>query len=153
MICGRDRFGKSESVRQSIADRNDTIYYQAVESTAQNQLKQFVDTATAQFLSLRNVRRDWEAPFEALGGEGALVVIDEFPFLIEEDESLPSRIQHVWDTQLQESVNRGGFLWFNIDYCPVVGPKFHSGQDRYSAVLMRHYKPLACDRMFDLLLY
>lgn len=103
VIYGRRRLGKSELVRQSIADRDDAIYYQAVESTAQNQLEQFVDTATAQFPSLRNVRRDWEALLEALGEEDAIVVIDEFPFLIEEDESLPSRIQRVWDMELQET--------------------------------------------------
>lgn len=103
VIYGRRRLGKSELVRQSIADRDDASYYQAVESTAQNQLEQFVDTATAQFPSLRNVRRDWEALFETLGEKDAIVVIDEFPFLLEEDESLPSRIQRVWDTQLQET--------------------------------------------------
>ncbi|MEF8831689.1 MAG: ATP-binding protein, partial [Halobacteriales archaeon] len=95
--------GKSELVRQSIAHRDDAVYYQAVESTAQNQLEQFVDTATAQFPALQNVRRDWEALLEALGEKNAVVVIDEFPFLIEEDESLPSRIQRVWDTELQET--------------------------------------------------
>lgn len=103
VIYGRRRLGKSELVRQSIADRGDAVYYQAVESTAPNQLEQFVDTATAQFQSLRNVRRDWEALLEALGEEDAVVVIDEFPFLIEEDESLPSRIQRVWDMELQET--------------------------------------------------
>ncbi len=87
VIYGRRRLGKSELVRQSIADRDDAVYYQAVESTAQNQLEQFVDTATAQFPSLRNVRRDWEA-LEALGDQDAVVVIDEFPFLIDQDESL-----------------------------------------------------------------
>ena len=103
VIYGRRRLGKSELVRQSIADRDDAVYYQAVESTAQNQLEQFVDTATAQFPSLRNVRRDWEVLLETLGEEDAVVVIDEFPFLIEEDESLPSRIQRVWDMELQET--------------------------------------------------
>jgi len=103
VIYGRRRLGKSELVRQSITDRDDAVYYQAVESTAQNQLEQFVDAATAQFPSLQNVRRDWEALLEALGDEDAVVVIDEFPFLIEEDESLPSRIQRVWDMQLQET--------------------------------------------------
>ena len=103
VIYGRRRLGKSELVRQSIADRNDAVYYQAVESTAANQLEQFVDTATAQFPSLRNVRRDWEILLEALGEEDAIVVIDEFPFLIEEDKSLPSRIQRVWDLELQET--------------------------------------------------
>ncbi|MGM0591569.1 MAG: ATP-binding protein [Halobacteriota archaeon] len=103
VIYGRRRLGKSELVRQSIADRDDAVYYQAVESTAPNQLEQFVDTATAQFPSLRNVRRDWEILLEALGEEDAIVVVDEFPFLIEEDESLPSRIQRVWDMELQET--------------------------------------------------
>jgi AAA+ ATPase superfamily predicted ATPase len=103
VIYGRRRLGKSELVRQSIADRNDAVYYQAVESTAQNQLEQFIDIAITQFPSLENIRRDWEALLESLGEDDAIVVIDEFPFLIEEDESLPSRIQRVWDTQLQET--------------------------------------------------
>jgi AAA+ ATPase superfamily predicted ATPase len=103
VIYGRRRLGKSELVRQSVADRNDAVYYQAVESTAQNQLEQFVDTATAQFPSLQNVRRDWEALLGTLGKDDAVVVIDEFPFLIEEDESLPSRIQRIWDMELQET--------------------------------------------------
>ena len=103
VIYGRRRLGKSELVRQSIADRDDAIYYQAVESTAQNQLEQFADTATTQFPSLERVRRDWELLFEALGEKGAIVVIDEFPFLIQEDESLPSRLQRVWDLELQNT--------------------------------------------------
>ena len=103
VIYGRRRLGKSELVRQSIADRDDAVYYQAVESTAQNQREQFVETVTAQFPSLQNVRRDWEVLLEALGTEDAVVVIDEFPFLIDEDESLPSRIQRVWDTELQDT--------------------------------------------------
>lgn len=103
VLYGRRRLGKSELVRQSIADRDEAVYYQAVESTAQNQFEQFVEAATAAFPSLRNVRRDWEALLEALGSEDAIVVIDEFPFLIEEDESLPSRLQRVWDTALQET--------------------------------------------------
>jgi AAA+ ATPase superfamily predicted ATPase len=67
------------------------------------QLEQFMDTTTRQFPSLQNVRRDWEIFLEALGDEDAIVVIDEFPFLIEEDDSLPSQIQRVWDIELQET--------------------------------------------------
>lgn len=81
VIYGRRRLGKSELVRQSITDLDDAIYYQAVESTAQNQLEQFVATATSQFSSLQNVRRDWEVLLEALGDKDAIIVIDEFPFL------------------------------------------------------------------------
>ncbi|MDG5761679.1 ATP-binding protein [Natronococcus sp. A-GB1] len=103
VLYGRRRLGKSELVRQSIADRDDAVYYQAIESTAQNQLEQFVDVVTDQFPSLENIRRDWEALLGALGDQNAVVVIDEFPFLLEEDDSLPSRVQRVWDTQLQET--------------------------------------------------
>ena len=103
VIYGRRRLGKSELVRQSIADRDDAVYHQAVESTAQNQLEQFVETATAQFPSTQTVRRDWEVLLQALGEQDAVVVVDEFPFLIEEDESLTSRIQRVWDLHLAET--------------------------------------------------
>jgi len=101
VLYGRRRLGKSELARRSIADREDAVYYQAIESTASNQLDQFVDAVVAQFPDLANVRRDWEALLEALGERDAVVVVDEFPFLVEEDDSLPSRIQRVWDTELQ----------------------------------------------------
>lgn len=42
MIYGR-RLGKSELVRQSIEDRNDAIYYQAVESTTQDDIERAAD--------------------------------------------------------------------------------------------------------------
>lgn len=103
VLYGRRRLGKSELVRQSIADRDDAVYYQAVESTAENQLEQFVNTVTATFPQLARLRQDWETLLEALGDEDAIVVIDEFPFLIEEDSSLLSRVQRVWDTHLQET--------------------------------------------------
>ena len=103
VLYGRRRLGKSELVRRSIAGNDNAVYYQAIESTAQNQLEQFVDTVTGQFPSLQPVRRDWEVFLEALGEKNAIVVIDEFPFLIEEDESLPSRIQRVWDMELKET--------------------------------------------------
>ncbi|MCU4742510.1 ATP-binding protein [Natronoglomus mannanivorans] len=103
VLYGRRRLGKSELARQTIADRDDAVYYQAIESTAQNQLEQFVETVTAAFPELRNVRRDWEVLLEELGERNAIVIVDEFPFLVEEDESIPSRIQRVWDTKLKET--------------------------------------------------
>ncbi|XGI83669.1 ATP-binding protein (plasmid) [Halorutilales archaeon Cl-col2-1] len=103
VLYGRRRLGKSELVRQSVSERDDAVYYQAVESTAQNQLESFVDVATRTFPEIENVRRDWEAILGALGQKDAVVIIDEFPFLLEEDSSLPSRIQRVWDTQLQDT--------------------------------------------------
>jgi len=103
VLYGRRRLGKSELVRQSIADRDDAVYYQAIESTPENQLEQFVDAATSRFPSLDKLRQDWETLLEALGDQDAIVIIDEFPFLIEADDSLPSRLQRVWDIHLQDT--------------------------------------------------
>jgi AAA+ ATPase superfamily predicted ATPase len=103
VLYGRRRLGKSELVRQSIKDREDAVYYQAVESTAKNQFEDFVDAVTGTFPDMERVRRDWETLLDVLGERDAVVVIDEFPFLLEEDDSLLSRIQRVWDTQLQET--------------------------------------------------
>lgn len=103
VLYGRRRLGKSELVRRSIADRDDAVYYQAIESTPENQLEQFVDAVTSRFPSLDKLRQDWETLLEALGDQDAIVIIDEFPFLIEADDSLPSRLQRVWDTHLQDT--------------------------------------------------
>ena len=103
VLYGRRRLGKSELIRQSLENRDDAVYYQAIESTQQNQLEGFVDTVTETFQDLRTVRRDWELLLEALGERDAIVVIDEFPFLLAEDSSLPSRVQRVWDLHLKDT--------------------------------------------------
>ena len=103
ILYGRRRLGKSELVRQSLDGREDAVYYQAVESTAQNQLEQFVRAVTEQFPELQRYQQDWETLLEELGARDVVVVIDEFPFLIEEDKSLPSVIQRVWDLSLKET--------------------------------------------------
>lgn len=103
ILYGRRRLGKSELVRKSIENREDAVYYQAIESTAQNQLDNFADVITNQFPDLKRLRRDWETLLEALGDRDAIVIIDEFPFIIEEDESILSRIQRIWDTHLKDT--------------------------------------------------
>jgi len=57
VVYRRRRLAKSELVRQSITNREDAIYYQAVESTAQNQREQFVDVAVAQTRDQRRPSR------------------------------------------------------------------------------------------------
>nr|WP_233561694.1 hypothetical protein [Halorubrum sp. Atlit-28R] len=48
-IHGRRQIGKSELVRQSIADRHDAVYYQAVQGTATTQLRRFVEAAATTY--------------------------------------------------------------------------------------------------------
>jgi AAA+ ATPase superfamily predicted ATPase len=103
IVYGRRRLGKSALVREAITDRENTIYWQATEETEDAQLSNFVETASETFPLLDDIQRDWEALLRALGREDAVVVLDEFPYLIESNEALPSKIQRVWDMHLQET--------------------------------------------------
>jgi len=103
VIYGRRRLGKSALVREAIADRNDAVYWQATEETAEAQLANFVDVASETFPLLGDIQRDWEALLRALGREDAVVVLDEFPYLVESNDALPSKVQRVWDLHLEDT--------------------------------------------------
>lgn len=56
IIYGRGRHGKSELVRQSIADRDDAVYWQAEKGTPHAQRTAFVDVATDPYPFLKDLR-------------------------------------------------------------------------------------------------
>lgn len=103
VVYGRRRLGKSALVREAVRDRENTVYWQATEETEDAQLSNFVETASETFPLLEDIQREWEPLLRALGREDAVVILDEFPYLIESNEALPSKIQRVWDMHLQET--------------------------------------------------
>ncbi|QFU82317.1 ATP-binding protein [Natronorubrum aibiense] len=103
IVYGRRQIGKSELVRQSVRDRDDAVYYQAVQGTPTTQLARFVDTAEKTYPSIATVKEEWELLLKHLVEKDAIIIIDEFPYLIDSDESLPSIIQHLWDTGVGDS--------------------------------------------------
>ncbi|WP_135536015.1 ATP-binding protein [Halostella pelagica] len=102
-VWGRRRVGKTELVEQSIRGRDDVVHYQATETTRQVQLDDFVDEARDVFPGVERIRREWEDLLGYLGERDAVVVLDEFPFLIEGDESLPSVVQRLWDHEFDDT--------------------------------------------------
>lgn len=103
VVYGRRRLGKSALVRKAIEGRDDAIYWQATEETSDVQLTNFVETARETFPHVEDIQRDWEALLRALGRQNAIIILDEFPYLVESDEALPSKIQRVWDVDLEET--------------------------------------------------
>ncbi|MFC6990342.1 ATP-binding protein [Haladaptatus sp. GCM10025707] len=103
IIYGRRQIGKSELVRQSIADRDGAVYYQAVQGTETTQLRRFIEAAATTYPDSTAVKEEWEPLLKHLVDKDAIIVIDEFPYLIESNEGLPSVIQHLWDTAVDES--------------------------------------------------
>ncbi|WP_280536814.1 ATP-binding protein [Halopenitus sp. POP-27] len=103
VVFGRRRLGKTQLVQHSLSDRDDAVVYQATETTSQIQLDEFVDVAAETFPGITQIKRNWEALLGYLGDQDGIVVLDEFPYLIDADESLPSIIQRLWDQRLQNT--------------------------------------------------
>lgn len=102
VIYGRRRLGKTELVKQSVLGRDDVVFYQARQKTRQLQVEQFVGQAAAAFPGTESIRPEWEPLLKYLGAQDAIVVLDEFPYLVEEDRSLPSVIQALFDHEFED---------------------------------------------------
>ncbi|MDZ7730829.1 MAG: ATP-binding protein [Natrialbaceae archaeon] len=88
---------------ESLAKHDDAVVYQAKQKTSALELRQFIDTAAKSYPGVTSVREDWEEILGYLANQDAIIVLDEFPYLVEQDESLPSVIQALFDHDLDES--------------------------------------------------
>ncbi|KZN23211.1 ATPase [Haladaptatus sp. R4] len=103
VVFGRRRLGKTQLVQHSLAGRDDAVLYQATETTPQIQLDEFVDVASESFPGIAQIKQNWEALLGYLGDRDGIIVLDEFPYLIDADESLPSVIQRLWDQRFRDT--------------------------------------------------
>jgi AAA+ ATPase superfamily predicted ATPase len=103
MVYGRRRVGKTEPLKEFCPDRS-YIYFLAVQGAEDRQREKFVEQV-ADYFDDRVPRIDGFGVLdyldEKLATEQLVVVIDEFPYLIEENDSLPSYLQSFVDEQLQ----------------------------------------------------
>ena len=102
VIYGRRRLGKTELVKQSL-EGYDAVVYQAKQKTSALQLEQFVEIAAESYPGVRRIRNEWEDVLGYVADQDAIVVLDEFPYLVEEDRSLPSVLQAMFDHELDDS--------------------------------------------------
>lgn len=103
VIYGRRRLGKTALVKQSIDQYDDAVVYQAKQKTSALQLQQFIDTAGESYAGVTRIREDWEEILGYLADQDAIIVLDEFPYLVEQNESLPSVLQAMFDHELDEA--------------------------------------------------
>lgn len=96
IVYGRRRIGKTSLILKAI-EGYPSVYYLAVEG--KNNLLKFKQTAERLFPEIKHVKEDWESLFYAL--KDKVIVIDEFPYLIEEDNSIPSIFQRIVDEVLK----------------------------------------------------
>ena len=103
VVYGRRRVGKTELLKEFCSDRPH-IYFLAAQEAEHRQREKFLDQV-ADYFDERVPRIDgWDEAFEYLGEnlqrEDRVVVIDEFPYLVEENDSLPSYVQAFVDQEL-----------------------------------------------------
>lgn len=108
VLYGRRRIGKSELIERFLGSVHG-IRLLAREESKHLQLKKFSESC-ADFFSDDFLKKtsfaDWDSFFSYLSGrarERVVIAIDEFPYLVKEDPSLPSIIQEYWDTKLLDS--------------------------------------------------
>jgi len=103
VIYGRRRLGKTALVKQSLEGYDDAIVHQAKQKTGALQLRQFIESASESYPGVIRIREDWEEVLGYLAEQDAIIVLDEFPYLVEQNESLPSVLQAMFDYALDDS--------------------------------------------------
>lgn len=104
IVYGRRRVGKSTLLRH-VVRRLDAVYYQATrvaDVDNQDLFKRAITSVVGDDPALSGLS-GWENLFHYLGqyasrrNRGLVVVLDEFPYLCEGSNGLPSIVQKVWD--------------------------------------------------------
>jgi len=106
VVYGRRRVGKTELLKEFCSE-HEHIYFLAAQEAEHRQREKFVEQVADAFDD-RIPRIDgWDDAFEYLGEklatDAVVVVIDEFPYLVDENDSLPSYLQSFVDEHLQDT--------------------------------------------------
>lgn len=105
VLYGRRRIGKTELIKEFCKDKKH-IFYLCNEYPNNIQLNNFSKKILSfnQNIIVNDSFSDWERAFNYLGEihseEKLIVVIDEFPYMVKGNKSIPSILQGIWDHNL-----------------------------------------------------
>lgn len=108
LVSGRRRIGKTALLAEFAKDKQ-CLFFSCTQSGNREQLERFSravlshGTPASRYLTRFD---DWETAFEELsrlsGAGRKLIIIDEFPYLVEQNQEITSILQNVWDRVLQQ---------------------------------------------------
>ena len=107
VLWGKRRVGKTELVKQ-FSQAKPHIYFLGESTSETQQIKRFSESLAVFFkdplLETRGFA-GWEEAFRYLAAknEKLLLIIDEFPYLVESNRAIPSLFQKAWDEHLSKS--------------------------------------------------
>ena len=100
-LYGRRRCGKTRLLQECLAGRSDVLYHVADRSSRAAQIARFLKEAEILNPAFRAAScRDWSSAMDlwaALAPDESILVFDEFPYLVEQDDSLTSVLQRIVD--------------------------------------------------------
>jgi AAA+ ATPase superfamily predicted ATPase len=102
VIYGRRRIGKTETALQFAADKPN-IYFLSTKSSEKENLDLFFRSLSERFGDeVLSLEKTWENAFKYLSKskERLVLIVDEFPYLIEANPAIPSIFQRGWDLYL-----------------------------------------------------
>lgn len=107
VLYGRRRTGKTETLRKFCEGR-EHVFYSCTECTDEQQLSAFSSRMLSKGIpAARYIKAfsDWEQALgsvsELPGNGKKLLVIDEFPYMVRNNPSIPSILQNLWDSRLK----------------------------------------------------
>ena len=108
VLWGKRRVGKTELVKQFIMNKPH-IYFLAESTHEREQLRRFSLILGGFFKEPLLITRgfdNWEEGFRYIreNNQKFVLVIDEFPYLIQSKSGIPSIFQHAWDEYLSSSL-------------------------------------------------
>lgn len=108
VLYGRRRVGKTETLKEFCKDKPN-VFYSCKECTDNEQLKSFSQIILQKKIPASNYIecfQNWEQLFKSIlelkGGKKKLMVIDEFPYMVKNNNEIPSILQNLWDNVLKE---------------------------------------------------
>lgn len=107
VIYGRRRVGKTETIKK-FCEGKKHVFYTCVECPDEQQLKGFSSRMLQTGMPAANYIKsfsDWEQAIGSIteipGNEKKILVIDEFPYMVRGNHSIPSILQKLWDENLK----------------------------------------------------
>ena len=103
VVYGRPRLGKSTLLKRVLGDND--VYFEAGKQETQVQVSLLAGTIANYYAGFdQPIYPSWSALLTAFNGvcrENTVLVLDEFPYMVEKDDSLPSarrpqRFQSLW---------------------------------------------------------
>lgn len=108
VLYGRRRVGKTETLHEFCKGK-EHVFYSCTECTDDHQLKAFSSRILSKDIPAAKYIKefaDWEQSLKSIlelpGNDKKLLVIDEFPYMVKNNSSIPSILQNLWDSQLKD---------------------------------------------------